>query len=740
MKRSGTIGRIPRSTGRRRTAVRRGACIPAALLLIIVLAAVGCARRSEVIRNDLKPRTERPAATLAEFLSLTPEARRERREEADAILPEWRDLDRRLQDFSRHRHHSWHRPEHSQRWGYGVMAATGMLRDILGLDPTRADLWASLAHYADAMGDRDLVLKAADRTFATLDLLPQDGRSATARDAALLAAWNCRDRGRFAAAESWLEKRPAGSGKQEEARLLRALLLADNGRIAEARRAAALIGAIEIPVYRDYIWSRVDGWATEPSRYVRNWIEAMCWIRAGHPDMARLALGDVPVRKAGFPYARRYLNDAGLVAELAGDVDEASRFYSLSAYHNPHRFYLPMAGFSCEPLIAGRPQRGLPYFLGPGQTCVGGSLFAYGAQMVAECSIHDPGPERDELARRAETVLDACRARGIDPDLALALRGRLYSYLGRNDEAWRDLLAARAELESAGRPDARTFHLLGVLALQDGRGNPLPMLQAAVGLDPDLAPAWRALGAVLSEAGIDSAAVRAFDRAVALEPDVVDGWFNRGLHHARNARWESALADLRLAQRLDGDNDRVDDLVLKVVEKSGIAAESVPPTVPPAAIETGMLRRAAAAGTSEIITPETILIDSGDLAELEKTFAASGTPADRARLGRGYRNTGRSVECRDLLAPHWPDGLSAEERRMLLSADRALGDCARALELSQGAATGEIVSGDSEFWTLVALICFEGGLVDAGREALAVAIRLDPGNQGLRTLAGRYDR
>lgn len=703
--------------------------------LLAMLLLCGCATRQDRILNDLQSRTGTPAMKLDRFLALAPAEQAERRAEAEPIIRKWQDLDYRIQDFNKHKRHEWKRAEKSNRWGYGVLAGASMLRDAIGLDPTRADLWTALARYSSCLGDHGMLMQSCSMAQRTLEFRPEQEQDSIRRDTALCAAWSCRDQGLFEQALQWLDQRPAGSGRRQESLLLRGLIFAGMGRQMESRQMAQLVGSVEVPIYRNVAAATVDGWSTDPSSYAQNWIDAVAWLRAGYPDLAWRALGVLHKQRPEIPFAAHYWNDVGLVAEMSGRPVEAWSCYGLAAYSLPDREYLPLTGFSCGPLICGNPMREIPVYVGPGDHLMAGSIFAYGAKLVAECGMARDERQRKSLAQRAESALNACILRDILPDLALALRGRLYCYTGEEDKAWNDLLLARAQMREQDRADARTEHLLGVQALRYGYDDPTQYLETAVELDPQLAPAWLALGVCRSKADLDTQAMNAFDRAIALEPDEVNNWYNRGLHHSREHRWELAIADLNRARLIEPERPEVIDLLAQIEEISDfraapIAASPSPsPTIRPAADPLF--------ATAEF-TPEEVLLETGDLQKLEQSLARTGSPADRLDLGRAYLQTGRAAECRDLLLPLWPDGLTAEERRLLMIVDRDMGSESRAVALATGGISAYPVIVDTEVWTLAALICFENQHIPEGLAALEVALALDPGNTSLQALANLH--
>ena len=140
------------------------------------------------------------------------------------------------------------------------------------------------------------------------------------------------------------------------------------------------------------------------------------------------------------------------------------------------------------------------------------------------------------------------------------------------------------------------------------------------------------------------------------------------------------------------------------------------------------------------------------LTPLTKAWNAAPDRALRRALALARLRTGDARGAVDLLAPFWPDSLDVQEGRLILEADRLLGDPARALSLlaalpevldardvvGQGErGSGKIVAGqppaggnaalvaDPELWGMAAVVLIEAVRDSAGLRAVERAIALD---------------
>lgn len=87
------------------------------------------------------------------------------------------------------------------------------------------------------------------------------------------------------------------------------------------------------------------------------------------------------------------------------------------------------------------------------------------------------------------------------------------------------------------------------------------------------------------------------------------------------------------------------------------------------------------------------------------------------------QRTGDSERSRDLLLPFWPGGLSDLGRRVVLEADRRLGDPTRAMALG---GLEDATWSDPDFWALAALVCYDAGEDRPGLLLVDRAIALAP--------------
>ncbi|MHB8078129.1 MAG: tetratricopeptide repeat protein [Candidatus Krumholzibacteriia bacterium] len=151
-------------------------------------------------------------------------------------------------------------------------------------------------------------------------------------------------------------------------------------------------------------------------------------------------------------------------------------------------------------------------------------------------------------------------------------------------------------------------------------------------------------------------------------------------------------------------------------------------------------------------------LEAGDfaaaLAPLTKAWAAAPDPALRRALALARLRTGDARGAADLLAPLWPEAAGREEGRLLIEADRALRDPARALSLvaalpegpvaGAAAAPGAQIAGETaagassaeqraalaagaELWGAVAVVLIEAGRDPEGLRAVERAIALAGG-------------
>ncbi len=171
------------------------------------------------------------------------------------------------------------------------------------------------------------------------------------------------------------------------------------------------------------------------------------------------------------------------------------------------------------------------------------------------------GPARGEAnrvigqARIASGVFDMAvehLTRAIDADsedvLALALRGKVLSDLGRNIEASEDFertLSIDPEYPVDHASLGRSYAKLGQYALA------VQSLDKAVEADPDDLRALAFRGQALSELGLRESAFNDLNEVVRLNPEDNEAYYLRGLSNANFGQHEDAIADFDTAIRLD---------------------------------------------------------------------------------------------------------------------------------------------------------------------------------------------
>jgi len=129
-----------------------------------------------------------------------------------------------------------------------------------------------------------------------------------------------------------------------------------------------------------------------------------------------------------------------------------------------------------------------------------------------------------------------------------------------------------------------------------------------------------------------------------------------------------------------------------------------------------------------VATPESIAA----LATAEAEYRARPGPDSRRLYARACLRADEPRRARDLFADNDPELLPVEDLRLLLQADRALGETGPAVRLATRVDPAAPVPPDAELWLLVGLVCVDGGHREEGLRALDAAITLAPDNAPLR--------
>jgi len=656
-------------------------------------------------------------------------------------------------------------PLHPHSVTEGMARFLGALLNANGIDPSDPESWYDLSFGYGATGDLPRQRIALEAAVAVIGDDPGGRFRKLWHRLALDQAWLCRETGRFAEGIAWLDRADAREAAGEESLLIRGLLLAEMGESSEAFRLAEEVRSIRI---------HVPSWGWLPSDFAKRWIQSTAYRVEGEMALAAFVLGRIHTSYE-IPYAWRYYNDVGLMCELNGQLKQAREYYGLAMVYRPFFVYFPILSFAGPARVLGQPGSHFPYSLAYGRYFVAGSLYSFAAHQVISCGAEEDPVRKQELGREAIAALDVCRSRGIRPVAALALRGRVHFQLGEFDLAAADLAAACDQLAQAGVSDPEVCALAGLLEVeQDDYSQALPHLARAIRVRPEKGQAWNALGVAAIYEGDNVTGRKAFDTAIDLSPDSPAGWYNRGLLGFHQRDWDAACADLEAARNLAPANPEI----LALLERARRARDLAPdpganeggdggrgsPTAKPVDLEakldfwSGVFPESYA--FDDQIEPDAVAtmysdepfvvldprpdrpgrarldLSAEDLQRvakvLEENYGADPTRANRRDLALAYVRAGFSRKGRDLLLPLWGKDIQLDEMCVVLEADRALGDVARAVELAGSLADGPPEVEDPIFWSLVAFVCLDGGLNEPGLAALDAAIAFDPDNQALK--------
>lgn len=737
----------------------------------------GC-RRYDSPPMQMAPGQQVPAGddslSVEEFLALPSLEQVERREDANRHLSEARDVEhymRRFVDKSKYWDYAFR--NNPREVGIGVTTCLLELDEATRIDPTNFSAWCLQAEISALVGDWGTTRLALQGAVEARKLLPEAEQPAARVRIATAQAWLCKDLGLWDEGLSVVAEGLAIAPQDQELHLIKGLLLAGSGHFVEAIRQAMRLKPIEYP----RIMYRMYGVSKNRSIYGSQWIQAMAYLAIGETELAFYALGPLNPHRQQIPYMSRYWNDVGLICELGGLDDEAHLYYGMAYVCQPMRFFFPSFGYSCSPKIFGEPKLKTPCWVSYGRYFLAGSLFTYSSQVAAEfMGVSDP-QERERLGPLARKSLSLCMRRGIRPTLAQALRGRVLFAQEQYETAEPDLLAADRSFALQERTDPVTSLLLGVLRLRREQfAAAVPYLQRAVAADSSLGAGWRSLGVALIHVGDPGAGRVALDRAITLQPHSAVARYNRGLLNFQEGRLDEALWDLQLAASERPDDKDIAKLMSRVNQEwrlagGGVSDEELQErvivtvaarsegtdsggTVADAPVgsadgETGT------AGPDDAETPASLVagreesllawtfpsppqdtttglvpaeehLEAGDyeaiIPELVAAFAIEPSPATREELARAYVRSWQPEQALDILLPHWPDDMSAGEMRLVIEADRALGNTSRALLAIQTDLEETPLMEDPVYWALVAFTLLESGYRREGFAALDVAI------------------
>ncbi len=446
------------------------------------------------------------------------------------------------------------------------------------------------------------------------------------------------------------------------------------------------------------------GLSTRPSDVLSRWLQAEVWMRRGEPHLAWSVLGDPPSWREMFHAPRRFYQDVGLYAELSGSP-RANEFYALAELLRPFRSIgrgMPMVH---DPVIADLPDGHTNYYRSWSGQFLAGSLAGYAAAATAAALTTEDGKLVDHQYVLAMEALENCIRRGIRPDAARSLRGRLRAARGLDTLAEADYLAAHAGFAARGEVEPSTSLRLGLLSLtRSDAERAARYFGEAVTSEPGNAEAWNGLGVSRVQLGESTSAGAAFDEAPRLDPDLALARFNRGLLRCQLGLIDEGLADFEVAARLDPGNQRM-ARTIQLAEQARRQGVKVLPGLEGATsgAALGIDPGAGAPMLSDVDTPSylrsiirehleeqglilrTRRLDGDPLTELTAAHGASPTLATRKTLAFALAALARLPEAQALLADGWRRDLDPDEIVLLIWLDMQLGTSTRIADLARSA-------------------------------------------------------
>ncbi len=419
----------------------------------------------------------------------------------------------------------------------GVVPRVRCLSTAAGLAPDDPDIWLSLSAETSRLGNKRLALEQLDAAEAAIMVRAAADRRVLRLRLAKSRAWLYRDRAQWTEAHAWADSAAHHSPGEREAVMLQGLTRASH---SDLRGAFNISREIERLHFFRFEWRWMRGMAELAQGSPEN---AYYWLRDAHPD------GD---------YAARFYRDLALVCERLGNMVEAYRFHGYS-----------YAALDLEPGVCAEPGevcvsrdggkiRRVPVWIGLGRLHTAGSL--YGAARAAVDSFNlVTDPDRHALwADRAQDLLSICIRDEQEVVACRRERGLLYAAMGFPDLALADVRRVVSHLERIDDFDPDIFTLYGHLLNGEGdHTQALTYLQRVVEERPDQARAWSALGFSLLMTAQEVAGEAALDRALSLDADLPEAWYNRGLAHYFAHRWAEAARDLEHALGLAPDNPEI---------------------------------------------------------------------------------------------------------------------------------------------------------------------------------------
>ena len=436
------------------------------------------------------------------------------------------------------------------------LAKTGQgMDEAIAMDPSSLVLVLSRASLAGLWGERWRALGLYRRANGLVAAREQRGEKIPepwVLEALLGELGTAYQLGLWDEAAIPLERGLEISPRNPAFKVFRGLLLAETGQGAQAMSHAIRMPALE---FRQRT-SNSSGFRKRPQGFANQWIKSRVFFQEGNFDGARHALGNLESEwhQRRMPFRRLYWENVGLTMEMVGDGEMIRAYERVPV---TLRGLLPVHRKSRGPLILDYPHLAVPYYLNAERWPLGGSPFGYLAELMDRMAT--AGAENDPLLELlALDQVRTMRARGIPEGLCRAFRGRIYFLRGNTPAALRDLQLAHDWLQSEQKSDGGTSYLLGLAYLLSEQPKKARFhLTEALQLDPENPRVMGHLGVALGRSGAADDALEILNRALALDPGRAESWFNRGVLHFQEARWEQSRQDLERARQLSPDDPRI---------------------------------------------------------------------------------------------------------------------------------------------------------------------------------------
>lgn len=311
--------------------------------------------------------------------------------------------------------------------------------------------------------------------------------------------------------------------------------------------------------------------------------------------------------------------------------------------------------------------------------------------------------------------------------------GRRHHHAGRLDEAQAIYERVLAEAPENASENAAVLHMLGVVALQQGRlENALQLIGKALALKPDFAVAHNSAGSVHQRLGRTSEAIESFQTAVEADPDYGNAHFNLGTMLLARHQHNEAVQALERAAELQPDLDEA-HFKLGVAYKSlGRHGQAIEALERAAELKPGFAGAYSSLGNVYAATGE---LEQAEAAYRQAIETDPGSHAAHFNLGNVLGRLGKR-----------PDAIASYERALeiepgfadaqgnLAQALFEAGDRDRAFEVFSKAI--EAHPAESVLHWMFASALLKAGDLDAALEAVDAGLEVAPGSTRNLSLKG----